>query len=186
MNGIITLKVWFGLVHHEFRPLGIRDTIEAKISSEMPLPIPRWVISSPIHISSIVPAVSVITIRNTFGSVKLEISVTFAWLWKLRNRNTSPIDCANASATVRYRVYWVIRCWPTSPSLESRSSDGTATCRICRMIDAVMYGMIPSAKIASRPSDPPENRLSRPRTLLPPSWLEIALIADALIPGAGM
>ena len=27
--------------------------IEAKISSEIPLPIPRWVISSPIHISSV-------------------------------------------------------------------------------------------------------------------------------------
>ena len=27
--------------------------IEAKISSEMPLPMPRWVISSPIHISSV-------------------------------------------------------------------------------------------------------------------------------------
>ena len=27
------------------------DTTEAKISSDMPLPMPRWVISSPIHIS---------------------------------------------------------------------------------------------------------------------------------------
>ena len=30
----------------------------AKISSEMPLPTPRWVISSPSHISSVVPAVT--------------------------------------------------------------------------------------------------------------------------------
>ncbi len=91
MNGIITLNVWLSLVHHEVSPPGIRLTIEAKINSEMPLPIPFWVISSPIHISSIVPAVSEITIRNTFGRVKLEISVTPAELWKLRNRNTSPI-----------------------------------------------------------------------------------------------
>ena len=48
----------------------------AKISSEMPLPIPRWVISSPIHISSTLPAVSEITIRNTLASVKFGISVT--------------------------------------------------------------------------------------------------------------
>ena len=56
--------------------MGMRDTIEAKISSEMPLPIPRWVMSSPIHISSTVPAVSEITIRNTLNSVKFGISVT--------------------------------------------------------------------------------------------------------------
>ncbi len=30
----------------------MRATMLAKISNEMPLPIPRWVISSPIHISS--------------------------------------------------------------------------------------------------------------------------------------
>ena len=35
--------------------MGRRATIEAKISSEMPLPMPRWVISSPIHISSTQP-----------------------------------------------------------------------------------------------------------------------------------
>ena len=49
-------------------------------------------------------------------------------------------------------MYCVIRACPTSPSLESFSSDGTTTCSNCRMIDAVMYGMIPSAKIAIRPS----------------------------------
>ena len=54
------------------------------------------------------------------------------------------------------------------------------------MIEAVMYGMIPSAKIAIRPSPPPENRLSRPRMLLPPKFFWIALTAEELIPGAGM
>ena len=39
--------------------------IEAKISSEMPLPIPRFVISSPIHIRSTVPAVSVTMISTS-------------------------------------------------------------------------------------------------------------------------
>ena len=45
-------------------PAGAETRIEAKISSEMPLPIPRFVISSPIHISSVVPAVSVMTIST--------------------------------------------------------------------------------------------------------------------------
>ena len=58
MNGIITLKTWLVDVHHAWSPLGRRRTIDAKIISEMPLPMPRWVISSPIHISRIVPAVS--------------------------------------------------------------------------------------------------------------------------------
>ena len=39
--------------------------------SEIPLPIPRWVMSSPIHMSSTVPAVSESTIRNTCGTSKL-------------------------------------------------------------------------------------------------------------------
>ena len=59
MKGIITTKTWSGLFHHFVMPSGIRETIEAKISSEIPLPMPRWVISSPIHISTVQPAVSV-------------------------------------------------------------------------------------------------------------------------------
>ena len=54
-------------------PAGAAARIDAKISSEMPLPMPRFVISSPIHISSAVPAVSVRTMITslpefTFGS----------------------------------------------------------------------------------------------------------------------
>ena len=79
----------------------MRDTIEAKMSSEIPLPIPRWVISSPSHISSTVPAVSEMTMRNTLARLKFGISVTPADFSKLRNRNTYPIDWANARPTVR-------------------------------------------------------------------------------------
>ena len=46
---------------------GRLDTTEAKISSDMPLPMPRWVMSSPIHISSAVPTVRVSTTRPTPG-----------------------------------------------------------------------------------------------------------------------
>ena len=41
--------------------VGKRATMPAKMISEMPLPTPRLVICSPIHISSMVPPVSVIT-----------------------------------------------------------------------------------------------------------------------------
>ena len=60
-------------------------------------------------------------------------------------------------------MYCVIRAWPTSPSFDSFSSDGDTTVSSCRMIEAVMYGMIPSAKIAIRDSPPPVNRLRNPR-----------------------
>ena len=39
--------------------IGKRATMLAKISSDMPLPIPRCVISSPNHMMSAVPAISV-------------------------------------------------------------------------------------------------------------------------------
>ena len=48
---------------HPSTASGTDETMLAKISSEMPLPTPRWVISSPSHISSTVPAVTESTIR---------------------------------------------------------------------------------------------------------------------------
>jgi hypothetical protein len=65
-------------------------------------------------------------------------------------------------------VYCVIRAWPTSPSFCSFSSAGETTVRSCRMIEAVMYGMIPSANSAIRDRPPPVNWLSSPR-MLPPA-----------------
>ena len=38
---------------------GRRDTTDVKIRIDMPLPMPRWVISSPSHMTSAVPAVHV-------------------------------------------------------------------------------------------------------------------------------
>ena len=45
--------------------LGRVETTEAKISRDMPLPMPRWVMSSPIHMSRAVPVVRVSTISAT-------------------------------------------------------------------------------------------------------------------------
>ena len=50
---------------HALIPAGADVRIDAKISSEMPLPMPRFVISSPIHMSSVVPAVSVTMISTS-------------------------------------------------------------------------------------------------------------------------
>ncbi len=66
------------------------------------------------------------------------------------------------------------------------SSEGTTTVSSCMMIEAVMYGMIPSANSAMRARLPPEKVLSRLR--IPPlekfSWS--CWTASVLMPGAGM
>ena len=69
-----------------------------------------------------------------------------------------PVACSTAMPMVRYRVHWVILRWPTAPCCCHSSSLGMTTPRICMMIDAVMYGMIPRAKMAKLAKAPPENR----------------------------
>jgi hypothetical protein len=87
-NGMITWNTWSGLCHHAATPLGMPAAIEAKIISEIPLPIPRWVISSPSHISSTVPAVSEITIMKTVGPLKFSTTGLPALWPKERKRKT--------------------------------------------------------------------------------------------------
>ncbi len=53
----------------------------------------------------------------------------------------------------------------------------------CMMIDAVMYGMIPMAKIATLDRAPPANRLKKSKT---PPVLNIAVMALTLTPGTGI
>ena len=60
----------------------------AKIISEMPLPMPRWVISSPIHITTTVPAVSEITIRKMCWRSKTGMIEPFPWVEIEWNRKT--------------------------------------------------------------------------------------------------
>jgi len=63
--------------------------IEAKIISEMPLPIPRCVISSPSHITITQPAVSASTITNTLLNVRPPLTTSLpALLPNWRNRKT--------------------------------------------------------------------------------------------------
>ena len=53
------------------------------------------------------------------------------------------------------------------------------------MIDAEMYGMMPSAKTVKRESAPPENMLNRLR--IPPCWFwNSACSWSGSIPGTGM
>ena len=50
------------------------------------------------------------------------------------------------------------------------------------MIDALMYGMMPSAKIDICSSAPPENMLNRPRNV-PDAWFTIFAMIARFTPG---
>ena len=136
---------------------------EVKISSDMPLPTPRSVISSPSHMMTAVPAVIVMTIvrdgedRRGSGSGLLCSPGTGC---PDRASATMPVDCRIASPMVRYRVYCVIFAWPDWPSFCSSSRRGMTTVSSWMMMLAVMYGMMPSAKTDSFSSAPPLNRLT--------------------------
>ncbi len=96
-----------------------------------------------------------------------------------------PMPWITDSTIVPYLVYWVILRRPSSPSLESFSRYGHTTVNSWRMIDAEMYGMIPSAKTVILPSAPPEKRLMNPSRVPSAAFVNSA-IATGSIPGIGM
>ena len=160
--------------------LGSPATMPAKMMIEMPLPRPRSVICSPSHIRNMVPVTRETTVvkRNIMpGSITRLACVSSAIeidsAWKV------------ASASVNQRVYLVMIRRPDSPSFLIASSCGTTTVSSCMMIDAEMYGMMPSANTVNRDSAPPENMLNMPST--PPCWLRNrSASASGLMPGTGM
>src|SRR3984885_263958 len=133
-----------------------------KIISDMPLPTPRSVISSPSHMMTAVPAVMMITIVTSVNTEEFTSSDEEQDENSLPDlaRATMPVDCRMASPTVRYLVYWVILAVPAWPSSCSVSSRGMTTASSCMMMLAVMYGMMPSANTVSFSSAPPLNRLT--------------------------
>ena len=81
----------------------MRAEMDEKISSDMPLPMPRSVTCSPSHMITEVPAVIVTTMID---SVKMLESGITGWLqlpnsWPRSASATMPVDCRMASAIVR-------------------------------------------------------------------------------------
>jgi len=143
-----------------------------KMSSDMPLPTPRSVMSSPIHMMRPVPAVSVMMSRRTvmsesFGMIGTGQSPSSA---PERASETRVVALRRPRAIVRYRVYWVSCDWPCAPSSCSSWKRGMTTRRSCVMMLAVMYGMMPSAKIETWSRAPPLKRFTnwyRPPSVFP-------------------
>ena len=107
--------------------VGSRAAIEVKIRTDMPLPTPRSVISSPSHMTTPVPAVIVMTSvidgqRHAQLGVSGMIGKSLHWPWNSwpeRASATNAEDCRIARPRVRYRVYCVILAWPDWPSFFS-------------------------------------------------------------------
>ena len=153
--------------------------------SEMPLPMPRSEICSPSHMMNAVPVVSVMIVMNRNAQPGFGTTIPKPPAFELSSQIEIPNDCTSDSRTVPNRVYCVIFFRPASPSLLSFSRYGQTTVRSCRMIDAVMYGMIPRAKIVSLEKFPPENMSTKPR-IEPPLRSNIAFRALASTPGVGI
>ena len=72
---------------------GSRDTTDAKIRIDMPLPMPRWVMSSASHMTTAVPAVHVSTMSAAFPASKPGI---MSWPWKPANPSSPPLPSCSA------------------------------------------------------------------------------------------
>src|SRR5918997_5090391 len=121
--------------------------------------------SSPSHMMSIVPVVSVSQMR--YKSMTVASVRTPGNTCPLRKNRSIANDWTNASPSVKKRVYCVIFCCPVSPSLASSCSLGIATVINCITIEAVMYGMIPRAKTLRLLNAPPVNTPKRPVIAFP-------------------
>ena len=82
-------------------------------------------------------------------------------------------------------MYWFSTLRPDSPSFLRASSVGITEVRSWMMIEAEMYGMMLSAKIAMRSIAPPENMLNRPSTP-PDAFWKLWRSASGSMPGSGM
>ena len=87
--------------------------IDVKMSSDMPLPMPRSVMSSPIHMMRPVPAVMVMTMSRTAYQVSFVSSSEHSVLAFVPKRAPeratvmSVVDWRMPRKIVRYRVYCV-------------------------------------------------------------------------------
>src|SRR5260370_27946231 len=167
-----------------------------KISTDMPLPAPRSVISSPSHMMTVVPATMMITIVAMVRTEALGIGgLAPPDAPHPLNRvpdlasSTYPVDWSTARPTVRYLVYWVILACPACPSCFSVSSRGITTVSSCRMMLAVMYGMKPGAHTDRPSSALPLSRLtlaSTPAPLLPDEAARVHPAAPFIAPMPGV
>jgi hypothetical protein len=95
-----------------------------------------------------------------------------------------PNDCIALITTVPYLVYFVIFFLPASPSFASFPIAGITTVNNWKIMEALIYGIMPRAKIVSLDKAPPENISKKPMSA-PPFSARNLLSASPFIPGVG-
>ena len=97
----------------------------------MPLPMPRSVMSSAIHMITAVPATIVIIMvamveHRGVGDQRMAHRRAGRAGEQVPERasSTYPADTMTASITVRYLVYWVIFAWPAGPDPSGPAAAG--------------------------------------------------------------
>ena len=145
-----------GLDRYDARPCGTRATMPAKMMKLMPLPMPRSVISSPIHMASTVPAASVTIWRDRRQAQDVEVGDD-----ALR-RQDGEVAIGLQQRERHGQVARVLVDLGPAVLAFARSAcrRGTTPVMSCMMIEALMYGLTPIATIENERRPPPENRSS--------------------------
>ncbi len=151
---------------------GMLPTMPAKMMKLMPLPRPRSLMSSPSHMSRIVPVVKLMSRlivsmlnRSLAGMTPFALS-----------RMLIPYPWAIARGTVSSRVYWFSLLRPYSPSRLSSSRAGITPRMSWMMMLALMYGFTPRPMIDAAASPPPEKMFRIPSSGLSVNRLERAAV----------
>ena len=149
-------------------PEGSRETIEAKISSEMPLPMPRWVISSPIHISMMQPVVRQTTMRKMCGASKWLTTVRPLWPERVEEEDVANrLRKGQADGQIA-RVLGDARLTDLA-FLGELLQGGDGHLQQLQDDRGGDVGHDPQREDRDPPRPPPEKRFSRPRMFEPPN-----------------
>ena len=132
-----------------------------KIRIDMPLPTPRSVISSPIHMMTAVPDTMVITMVAIVKTDEFGMSGLAAVRVQRGRTGPAPRTRWTAARQPDGQVPGVLGDLGRArlALVLQRSSRGMTTVSSCRMMLAVMYGMMPSANTDIRSSALPLSRL---------------------------
>ena len=153
-----------GLVEEGATPCGHAATMPAKMMKLMPLPMPRSVISSPIHITRMVPAARV-TIWLMVSKLRMSKSDDRCRCGAQDGQVAVGLEQRQRHGQVaRVLVDLVAAVLAFTLSAWRR---GTTPVISCMMIEALMYGFTPMATIEKVDRPPPENRSSSCRNV----WL---------------
>ena len=146
--------------------LGAWLTMPAKMMKLMPLPMPRSVMSSPIHISVIGAGGQGGDLGQRLEAAEVERAGQDAAARSRQGQEAVGLQQRHRDGQVAGVLVDLVAPVLTFPA-EGLEARARRPCISCMMIEALMYGFTPSATTEKFDSPPPENRLSSPNSGLP-------------------